>query len=39
MLAELLDKNQLCINLPEIEDADFGVNGEDKALNEAFYGE
>ena len=39
LLAELLDKNQLYINLSEIEDADFGVSAEDKALNKAFYGE
>jgi hypothetical protein len=26
MLAELLDKNQLYVNLSEIEDADFGVS-------------
>ncbi|MDE0013839.1 MAG: site-specific DNA-methyltransferase [Candidatus Poribacteria bacterium] len=39
LLAELLDKNQLYVNLSEIEDADFGVNAEDKVLNRAFYGE
>ena len=39
LLAELLDKNQLYVNLSEIEDADFGVSAEDKALNKAFYGE
>ena len=38
LLAELLDKNQLYINLSEIEDADFEVSEEDKALNKAFYG-
>ena len=38
-LAELLDKNQLYINLSEIEDADFGVSEADKVLNKAFYGE
>ena len=38
-LAELLDKNQLYVNLSEIEDADFAVSEEDKALNKAFYGE
>ena len=38
-LAKLLDKNQLYVNLSEIEDADFGVSEEDKALNRAFYGE
>ena len=39
LLAELLDKNQLYVNLSEIEDADFGVSAEDKVLNKAFYGE
>ena len=39
LLAELLDKNQLYVNLSEIEDADFGVGAEDKRLNGAFYGE
>lgn len=39
LLAELLDKNQLYVNLSEIEDAHFKVNQEDKALNKAFYGE
>ena len=38
LLAELLDKNQLYVNLSEIEDADFGVSAEDKRLNKAFYG-
>ena len=38
LLAELLDKNQLYVNLSEIEDADFEVSEEDKALNRAFYG-
>ncbi len=39
LLAELLDKNQLYVNLSEIEDADFEVSAEDKALNRAFYGD
>jgi adenine-specific DNA-methyltransferase len=39
MLAELLDKNQLYVNLSEIEDTDFGVSEEDKALNGTFYGD
>ena len=39
LLAELLDKNQLYVNLSEIEDADFEVGAEDKVLNRAFYGE
>ena len=33
LLAELLDKNQLYVNLSEIEDADFAVSEEDKTLN------
>ena len=37
-LVELLDKNQLYVNLSEIEDADFGVSAEDKRVNRAFYG-
>ena len=38
-LVELLDKNQLYVNLSEIEDADFAVSEEDKALNKKFYGD
>ena len=38
-LVELLDKNQLYVNLSEIEDADFEVGEADKTLNKAFYGE
>lgn len=38
LLAELLDKNQLYVNLSEIDDAQFKVSKEDKALNRAFYG-
>ena len=37
LLAELLDKNQLYVNLSEIDDADFDVSEEDKALNKQFY--
>ena len=37
LLVELLDKNQLYVNLSEIEDTDFGVSEEDKALNKKFY--
>lgn len=37
LLMELLDKNQLYVNLSEIEDADFGVSEEDTVLNRAFY--
>ena len=39
LLVELLDKNQLYVNLSEIEDVDFGVCAEDKALNKKFYAE
>jgi adenine-specific DNA-methyltransferase len=39
LLAELLDKNQLYVNLSEMDDAQFQVSKEDKALNKAFYGE
>jgi len=39
LLADLLDKNQLYVNLSEIDDAQFKVSKEDKALNKAFYGE
>ena len=39
LLTELLNKNQLYVNLSEIDDAEFGVSEEDKALNRAFYGE
>jgi len=38
LLAELLDKNQLYVNLSEIDDVQFKVSEEDKALNKAFYG-
>ena len=39
LLMELLDKNQLYVNLSEMDDADFQVSDEDKVLNGAFYGE
>ncbi|MFC1683355.1 DNA methyltransferase [Candidatus Zixiibacteriota bacterium] len=39
LLAELLDKNQLYVNLSEIDDAQFKVSKENKKLNKAFYGE
>jgi len=39
LLAELLNKNQLYVNLSEIDDEDFKVNEEDKKLNQSFYGE
>ena len=38
-LVELLDKNQLYVNLSEIEDSDFAVSEEDKVLNRTFYGD
>ena len=37
LLAELLDKNQLYVNLSEIDDEEFGISAEDKELNEEFY--
>lgn len=36
MKSELLDKNQLYVNLSEIDDAMFNVSEEDKKLNRAF---
>lgn len=39
LLAELLNKNQLYVNLSEIDDEDFAVSEEDKALNRQFYEE
>ncbi|VEN74751.1 putative type III restriction-modification system HindVIP enzyme mod [Candidatus Desulfarcum epimagneticum] len=38
-LAELLNKNQLYVNLSEIDDEDFKVSEEDKKMNRSFYGE
>ena len=37
-LAELLNKNQLYVNLSEIDDVDFKVSEADKKLNKLFYG-
>lgn len=37
-LAECLDKNQLYVNLSEIEDKEYGVSKEDIKLNKEFYG-
>jgi adenine-specific DNA-methyltransferase len=37
-LIECLDKNQLYINLSEIEDKEYGVSKEDLKLNKEFYG-
>jgi len=39
LLAELLNKNQLYVNLSEIDDEDFKVSKEDRELNRLFYGE
>jgi adenine-specific DNA-methyltransferase len=39
MLAELLDKNQLYVNLSEIDDPRYKVGDKDKAINKAFYGD
>jgi adenine-specific DNA-methyltransferase len=36
-LIECLDKNQLYVNLSEIEDKEYGVNKEDIKLNKEFY--
>jgi len=38
LLAELLNKNQLYVNLSEIDDKDFDVSEEYKQLNQSFYG-
>lgn len=37
LLIELLDKNQLYVNLSEIDDEQFHVSEQDKALNKLFY--
>jgi len=37
-LLEVLDKNQLYVNLSEIDDTDYQVSEEDKRLNRQFYG-
>ena len=37
LLMELLNKNQLYVHLSEIEDEDFQVSEEDKALNKSFF--
>ncbi len=39
LLAELLNKNQLYVNLSEMDDKDFGVSKGDKNRNKAFYGD
>ena len=38
-LMELLDKNQLYVNLCDIDDETFSVSDEDKAFTKSFYGE
>ncbi len=38
ILVSILDKNQLYVNLTEIEDSQFKVSKEDKELNKKFYG-
>ena len=39
LLAEMLDKNQLYVNLSEMEDAQFNVSDDDKRLNRDFQGD
>jgi len=39
LLCELLNKNQLYVNLSEIDDAKFNVAEQDKELNKRFYGD
>lgn len=39
ILLEMLNKNQLYVNLSEIEDKEFNINNDDKDLNQAFYAE
>ncbi|WP_424946441.1 hypothetical protein [Candidatus Spongiihabitans sp.] len=39
LLAELRNKNQLYVNLSEMDDKNFAVGKEDKKLNREFYGE
>lgn len=39
LLAELLDKNQLYVHFSEMDDTNFEVSEEDKALNREFYRE
>ena len=38
LLLEMLNKNQLYVNLSEIDDSQFKVSKEDKELNKKFYG-
>ena len=39
LLCELLNKNQLYVNLSEIDDAKFSISEQDKELNKQFYGD
>ena len=39
LLLEMLNKNQLYVNLSEIDDTEFKISDDDKQLNQAFYGE
>lgn len=39
LLSEMLNKNQLYVNLSEIEDSQFKVSKEDKEINKKFYGD
>jgi len=39
LLMEMLNKNQLYVNLSEINDSQFNVSKEDKELNKIFYGQ
>ena len=38
LLIEMLNKNQLYMNLSEINDSQFNVSKKDKELNKKFYG-
>ena len=38
VLMSLLDKNQLYVNLCDMDDAEFGVSAADKAFTNSFYG-
>ncbi len=38
-LISVLDKNQLYVNYSEIDDVDYQISDEDKALNRQFYGD
>jgi len=38
LLIEMLNKNQLYVNLSEIDDAQFKISNENKELNKKFYG-